>query len=108
MYRKCQRRITPANVAEFLILNQVFPRSIYFCLLEVQCSLHAVTGTSLGQWQNNAERNLGRLCGEMGYLTIDDVIQKGLHEFLDTIQAQVNQVGVAIAQAFFVNEPLGQ
>ncbi len=106
MYRKSQRRITPANVAEFLILNQAFPRSIYFCLLEVQRSLHAVTGTPLGRWCNEAERTLGRMCGELSYMTIDVVIHKGLHEFLDTVQAQVNEVGVTIAQTFFVNEPL--
>ncbi|UAJ71624.1 alpha-E domain-containing protein [Synechocystis sp. PCC 7339] len=106
MYRKSQRRITPANVASFLILHQKFPRSIHFCLLQVQRSLHEVTGTPLGSWRNDAERALGRLCGEMGYITIEDVISQGLHEFLEEIQAKVNEVGVKMAQTFFVNEPV--
>lgn len=102
MYRKCQRRITPSNVAEFLILNREFPRSIYFCLLEVQRSLHVITGTPLGTWTNPAERALGRLCGELGYTTIEDIIEVGLHEFLDQIQQRVNDVGVKMGETFFV------
>lgn len=106
MYRKSQRRITPANVADFLILHQQFPRSIHFCLLQVQRSLHAVTGTPLGCWHNNAERAIGKLCGDLSYMTIDDVIATGLHEFLDAIQGRINDMGVTMAQTFFVNEPI--
>ncbi|MEB3309227.1 MAG: alpha-E domain-containing protein [Snowella sp.] len=106
MYRKCQRRITPSNVAEFLILNREFPRSIYFCLQELQRSLHSITGSPVGTWTNAAERDLGRLCGELSYLTIEEIIKSGLHEFLDSIQGRVNDIGVKMAQTFFVNEPV--
>ncbi len=33
MYRKKHGRITPRNVAEFLILDRDFPRTMHFCLL---------------------------------------------------------------------------
>jgi hypothetical protein len=106
MYRKCERRITPTSVAEFLILNREFPRSIHFCLHELQRSLHSITVSPLGTWSNSAERDLGRLCAELSYLTIEEIIELGLHEFLDSIQGKVNNVGVKIAQTFFVNEPV--
>jgi uncharacterized alpha-E superfamily protein len=106
MYRKCQRRITPSNVAEFLILNREFPRSIYFCLRTVEQCLHEVTGTPSGTWSNDAERTLGRLCAELGYLTIDDIIEIGLHEFLDQMQSKINQVGEKIGTTFFGIEPV--
>jgi uncharacterized alpha-E superfamily protein len=106
MYRKCQRRITPSNVAEFLILNRDFPRSIYFCLRTLELSLHEVTGTPLGTWNNSVERAVGRLCSELGYLTIDDVIKIGLHEFLDQMQVQVNDVGDKIGETFFGIKPV--
>jgi uncharacterized alpha-E superfamily protein len=105
MYRKCQRRITPNGVADFLILNREFPRSIYFCLLEVQRSLHHITGTPVGTWCNSAERALGRLCGELGYTTFEDITEVGLHEFLDEIQKKVNDVGHKMAETFFVLDP---
>jgi len=104
MYRKCEQRITPNSVAEFLILNRQFPRSIHFCLKEVQRSLHEVTGTPLSTWNNSAEREIGRLCGELSYLTIEDIIEIGLHEFLDKIQSRINQVGIKMSDSFFVSE----
>lgn len=101
MYRKCQHRITPAGVAEFLILNRQFPRSIHFCLWQAERCLHEITATPRGTWCNGAERALGRLCAELGYLTIDDVINKGLHEFLNKMQSEIYQVGNEIRKTFF-------
>ncbi|WP_013321382.1 alpha-E domain-containing protein [Gloeothece verrucosa] len=108
MYRKCQRRITPTSVAEFLILNREFPRSIHFCLRAVERCLHQITGTPIGTWSNPAERTLGRLCSELGYLTINDVIDVGLHEFLDQMQSRINVVGSKIGETFFGIEPVSK
>ncbi|GAB4232637.1 MAG: alpha-E domain-containing protein [Stanieria sp.] len=101
MYRKCQHRITPTCVAEFLILNRQFPRSIHFCLWQAEQCLHEITNTPTGTWCNGAERSLGKLCSQLGYLTIEDVIQTGLHEFLDQMQSSINQVGNEIYTTFF-------
>ena len=100
MYRKCQHRITPSSVAEFLILNRQFPRSIHFCLWQAEQCLHEITSTPVGTWCNGAERSLGRLCAQLGYLTIDDIIQSGLHEFLDRMQSSINEVGTQIYATF--------
>ncbi len=108
MYRKRQHRITPSNVAEFLILNRPFPRSIAFCLWEVQRSLHEITGIAPGTWNNSAERALGRVCSELGYFTIQDVINVGLHEFLDQMQLRMNHIGEKVAENFFGIETLVQ
>jgi uncharacterized alpha-E superfamily protein len=101
MYRKCQHRIMPSTVAEFLILNRQFPRSIAFCLWQVQRSLHEITSTPMGTWCNGADRALGKLCSQLSYLTIGDVIEIGLHEFLDRMQIQINQIGNELSTNFF-------
>jgi uncharacterized alpha-E superfamily protein len=106
MYRKQQHRITPTGVAEFLILDRDFPRSIRFCLGQIEQSLHQITGTPLGTWSNPAERALGRLCAQLGYLTMEDVIETGLHEFLDRTQRSLNEVGDNIANTFFTLKPV--
>jgi uncharacterized alpha-E superfamily protein len=67
----------------------------------VQRSLHEITTTPRGTWCNGAERSLGRLSSQLGYLTIEDVIETGLHEFLDRMQIQINQVGNELATTFF-------
>ncbi len=108
MYRKRrQHRITPPSVAEFLILEQEFPRSIRFCMVQAERSLHQITGTPIGTWRTPVERSLGRLRTDLDYVTIDDVIETGLHEFLDDLQCRMNDVGVKIFETFFALQPVG-
>jgi uncharacterized alpha-E superfamily protein len=101
MYRKIQHRIAPDRVAEFLILDREFPRSILFCLLEAEQSLHRITGKNLGTWQSPAERELGRLRSEMEFITIEEIIARGLHEFLDGMQSSLNRATDSISTTFF-------
>jgi uncharacterized alpha-E superfamily protein len=106
MYRKRQHRITPKGVAEFLVLDREFPRSIQFCLIQAERSLHQITDTAIGSWRNPAERALGRLRSELDYLTIEDIMQIGLHEFLDKLQCQNNEVSNKIFETFFALKPV--
>lgn len=106
MYRKRQRRINPNGIAKFLILDREFPRSIQFCLLEAERSLQQITGCMPGVWHNAAERTLGRLRAELDFITIEEIIQGGLHEFLDHIQTQLNYVGDKIFETFFALETI--
>lgn len=102
MYRKRRKhRITPLGVVEFLVLDREFPRAMRFCLLQAERSLHQITGTPAGTWSNPAERALGRLRSELDYLVAEEVIQMGLHEFLDSLQKQMNDVGEQIFETFF-------
>ncbi|HEY9648471.1 MAG TPA: alpha-E domain-containing protein, partial [Chroococcidiopsis sp.] len=101
MYRKCEHRITPNSIAQFLILDREFPRSMQFCLLHAERSLCQIAGIPLGTWSNPAERALGKLRAQLDYLTMDDIIQQGLHEFLDDLQTQINTIDDAIYQSFF-------
>lgn len=106
MYRKCQHRITPTGVAEFLILDREFPRSIRFCLMQAERSLHQITGSSPGTWSSPAERSLGRLRSELDYLSIEEIVQMGLHECLNDLQQQIYGVGNNIFETFFALKPI--
>ncbi|TVQ11549.1 MAG: alpha-E domain-containing protein [Leptolyngbya sp. DLM2.Bin27] len=106
MYRKCQYRITPQGVTEFLILNREFPRSIQFCLIEAERSLHCISGTPAGTWRTGSDRALGRLRSELDYLTMEDITQQGLHEFLENLQTRLNTVGGQVFSDFFALEPM--
>lgn len=102
MYRKQgQHRISPMDVAAFLILDQEFPRSVRSCILEAERSLHLITGSPLGTWRTPVERAFGRLRSDLDYLTIEDVVEDGLHEFLDKLQSRMNDVGEQMFETFF-------
>jgi uncharacterized alpha-E superfamily protein len=107
MYRKSRGGITPARVTEFLILDRDFPRAMRHCLIRAEESLRAVTGTALATYRNQAERRLGQLRSELDYAQIHDIIDQGLHEFVDKFQTKLNGVGEAIHATFFAEQPIG-
>jgi uncharacterized alpha-E superfamily protein len=106
MYRKQQHRITPQSVAEFLILDRQFPRSIQFSLMQAERSLHHITGYPSDTWRNAPERTLGKLRSQLEYLTIEEIVDSGLHEFLDNLQSRINDVSDRIFETFFALEPV--
>jgi uncharacterized alpha-E superfamily protein len=101
MYRKEHHRITPKNVAAFLIFDRDFPRSIRHCATKAKVCLHRITGSSPGSTHNAAEKQAGRLTSGLDYTDIDEVIEQGMHEYLDGLQTQLNQLDAAIGTTFF-------
>src|SRR5258705_451805 len=95
MYRRMHGRIAPTKVIDFLLLDRDFPRSVRYCVGGAEDSLHAVTGTPEGTFGNRAEQELGRLRSELDFTSIDDIIQAGLHEFIDVVQMGINNTGEA-------------
>lgn len=106
MYRQRRGRITPAQVVDFLVLDRDFPRSMHYCLLKSEESLHTITGTPIGTFKNPGEQRLGRLRSELDYLHVQDIIGQGLHEFIDAFQNKLNRVGDAILETFFAPRPM--
>jgi uncharacterized alpha-E superfamily protein len=105
MFRKEYHRITPRSVADFLIFDSQFPRSIHHCISKAQICLHRITGSAQGSVYNPAEKLLGRLMADLEYTDIDEVIDQGMHEFLDGLQTRLNQVDTAIGSTFFNLKP---
>lgn len=101
MYRREHGIIAPNPVAEFLILDRAFPRSIYHCVTGAERSVHDITGVSTDYFSNAAEQYLGKLRYELTFLGIDDVISQGIHEFVDSIQVRLNRIGEEIHDTFF-------
>ena len=105
-----EKRITTsrrASVAEFLIFDSQFPRSIRHCITKAQVCLHRISGSPPGSATNLAEKRLGRLKADLEYTDIDEVIDGGMHEFLDRLQTRLNEVDAAIGTHIFQHQPPG-
>lgn len=107
MYRKVYGNVVPAKVVEFLILGDKFPRSVLYCLKKCEQSVHAITGTPAGSWANQPERELGKLNAELAYGELHEIIDRGLHDFIDDLQKRMNLVHDEITHAFFA-APTGE
>ncbi len=101
MYRKRHGRISPRDVVEFLMLDGEFPRSVRFALNYANESLHAISGTPLDSCSLPPEKHLGRLCSDLTYSSVDDILKAGLHEYVDDFQDRINHIGDGIFETFF-------
>jgi len=43
---------------------------------------------------------LGQLCSDLAGAQVDEIVNKGLHEYLDNLQTRMNHVGVGIYETF--------
>ncbi len=106
MYRKKHGRLSPRNIVDFLLLDREFPRAVHSCLIRADESLSNISGSSYAGARNSAEKTLGQLRSEMDFADVDNILLSGLHEYIDTIQLKINQVGESIFNTFFALRPL--
>lgn len=106
-YRHNVGKISPVGVAGFMLMSHSFPRSVLYSLTEAQRLMHGITGTRIGYFSNDAEKLLGQLCAELSFHSIEDVMEKGLHQFTDRLQVKMNEIDKAVFRTFFaVMEPV--
>ncbi|MDB5103548.1 MAG: hypothetical protein JWP91_1237 [Fibrobacteres bacterium] len=108
MFRRRHGRILPEKVVDFLVLDREFPRAVLFCLERAEECLLNLSGTPMGSFRNNAEKQVSRLRANLAYTNVEEVISQGLHEFLDNLQNGLNQVGEGIFETFFALETQSQ
>jgi uncharacterized alpha-E superfamily protein len=106
MFRKEHHHINPRQVANFLIFDQSFPRSIRHCINKADICLHRISGSPSGSASNSAEKLVGRLKADLEYTDIGEVLEHGMHEYLDNLQTRLNRIDGAIGSTFFNLKPL--
>jgi len=99
-FRKTYPQVTPTAVADFLILNQRFPASIRHSISRVEGCMRRVSGNHGPSPANAAEREIGKLHSQLNYITAEEVIADGLHEFLEHVQARCSDIGLAITDTY--------
>ncbi|QVQ25680.1 alpha-E domain-containing protein [Achromobacter deleyi] len=99
IYRKVYRDvITPDRVAELLILHGDMPRSLLASMRAVADDLARVSN----QRSTETERRAGMLCAELQYGRVEDILDSGLHQYLDHFLDRINDLGNRISQDFLV------
>src|SRR5207249_11038068 len=54
-----------------------------------------------GTFRHVPEKLLGQLCSDLSFTSVDEIINSGLHEYLDDLQTRMNQVAAGIYETFF-------
>jgi uncharacterized alpha-E superfamily protein len=99
IYRKVYRDvIKPERVAELLLLRADMPRSLHASLRGVVDNLNQVAN----EHSTETRRRAGKLCSDLQYGRIDEILATGLHAYLTQFLDRVNDLGGRISRDFLV------
>ena len=88
----------PKGIAEFILLDRRFPRSLHFCVHKLRSNL-AGLALEYGH-ETEAHEVLRGLTTRFHETTIDMVFEGGLHEFIQDFIASNRAVAQAIERAY--------
>jgi uncharacterized alpha-E superfamily protein len=88
--------IEPWRVAELLVLRRDMPRSLHACFDEITPILEHLSGPR----QTECKRLAGELHAKLRYGKMQQIFQKGLHEFLTDFIELNNKLGAEVHKTF--------
>jgi uncharacterized alpha-E superfamily protein len=96
MYRlNVQRNVSPKDVLEFLLGSPVFPRAVVHCLGEIENSMKLLPD------HTPALKVARRVQRDLVATNFGDLVEHALHDFIDELQIQLQQVHYAIVENWF-------
>ena len=90
--------ILPWKAAEFLIFSDSFPRSLHYCVAQIDDFLRRILSETGARPKSDAARAARRLLADLQSLSITEIIDQGLHEFLQQVQTTLDTIGEEVVQ----------
>lgn len=88
------------RIAEFLLLNSEFPRSVRYAASCVESALRTIAGHSARGSGGRTERLAGRLHASLDYGQVDEILSDDPHTYLEGISKQCEQIHSALYQNY--------
>ncbi|HYG81160.1 MAG TPA: alpha-E domain-containing protein [Pyrinomonadaceae bacterium] len=92
--------LRPERIAEFLLLNADWPRSVRFAADVMQAAFQAISEATGTRKSGRVNRLAGRLRASLGFGQIDEIMETGLHAYLNDVRRQCAQIHEAIVQTY--------
>ncbi|APZ91629.1 alpha-E domain-containing protein [Fuerstiella marisgermanici] len=100
MFRKRYHTLTVERIVDFLILDSKFPRAVRYSLQQARHSLSEVDGP-VAEFQNEAILQTDALLDRLDATSARQIIDGGMHEFVDSLQHSLNMIGEAVHETYF-------
>lgn len=94
--------VTPSKIADFLILNRKSPRSLFTCAEEANWHLDRLA-RGYGR-TTEAQTQARSIVAALSEITVDDVFDEGLHEFLTRMISEIASLGSTISRAYLLGD----
>ena len=92
--------VRPDRIAEFLLLNAEFPRSVRFAAARVESALRTIAMLAGRGSGGRAERLAGRLHASLDYGQVDEILSDDPRGYLDGISRQCILIHGALLQTY--------
>ncbi|MGH7785368.1 MAG: alpha-E domain-containing protein [Candidatus Binatia bacterium] len=99
--RRYQAGLRPVDIAEFVIFERDFPRSLRFCVERMRHALHEIGGDGSSDGDRGVVAAMAELHAHLEQTAADQVLAAGLHEYLDDFLAKIATVHAGITRAYF-------
>ena len=104
MFRQSQQRaIVPEQVASFLLLDPIFPRSVRYCLERISETLRIIRSDAVPGPPDDLECLSGLVLARWSFTRIEELVANGLHEAIDHLQKDLNRMHDLIEQRYFIS-----
>jgi len=99
--RTYHRAVDASSAVEFLVLDRMFPRSVFHSLSAAEtCLVELDPGARRAANHGEARRLLGRKCSELAYLRVEDLLSD-LGREVESLQSTCACVHAAVAERYF-------
>jgi len=90
------QRLEANDIVEFLTLSNYFPRSIRFCVSQLQKHIHWISECPVTHFSNEAERKCGILLAKLNYSKIEEISGEQTDAFLEEITDLLDEIAVEL------------
>jgi uncharacterized alpha-E superfamily protein len=84
-----------------MILDKIFPRSVFYCVLEAENCLRNITGNTGRGFTVQPEKTIGELRSRLEFTSVEEIINFGMHQYIDDLQHRIINISNEINDSFF-------
>ncbi|TWU46293.1 hypothetical protein Poly51_56890 [Rubripirellula tenax] len=100
-YRREHHLVNIEKVVAFFLFHQAFPRSVRSCVAGAHWSLTEIEAKSNSDEPGEAIQHIATLQHRLTESNVKEVIAGGMHQFIDLVQLELNQIGESLTYDYF-------
>ncbi len=89
-----------ARIVEFLLFDEDMPRSVRFCIDNIQRDLNSIAKATGRSRTSALARAAGKLRAQMDYASVEDILSGDLSEFLTEVRACCGQIHSSLLSTY--------
>lgn len=97
-------QISGDHVRSLLMLSRHFPRSVLFCINNLQLAIHAISKCPISYYSNEAERKIGLLISRLNYANENDLKDNKADQLIEDIEDALAEIAVELSNRYMFME----